>query len=150
MMLSLDQEQKNNVIANERGKPDMAEEKFSIINETKGKLPSLPFEQIKNKVLGYEYELDLVFVSEKKIHALNKTYRKVDSPTDILSFSIDKDHGEIFICEKMAKKMAGDFEREYNNFIAFLFIHSSVHLLGYDHGNKMETIEIKFRKFFKI
>lgn len=123
---------------------------FSIINETKGKLPSLPFEKIKNKILGKKYELDLVFVSNKKIHALNKTYRKVDSPTDILSFPIDKNSGEIFICEKIAKKKAPDFEREYNNFLAFLFIHGNVHLLGYDHGKKMEVIETKFRKFFKI
>jgi probable rRNA maturation factor len=126
------------------------EEKFSIINETKDKLPSLSFVQIKNKILGKKYELDLVFVNEKKIHALNKTYRKVDSSTDILSFPINKDAGEIFICQKIAKIKAKDFEREYNNFISFLFIHGCVHLLGYDHGNKMEKIEGKYRKVFKI
>ncbi len=126
------------------------EEKFRIINETKGKLPSLPFEQIKNKILGHKYDLSLIFVSEKKIHSLNKIYRKINSPTDILSFSVDKDSGEIFICQKIAKKMAPDFERKYNNFITFLFVHSCVHLLGHDHGDKMENLEIKFRKFFKI
>jgi probable rRNA maturation factor len=126
------------------------EKKFLIINETKGKLSSLPFDKIKNKILGKKYELNLIFVSDKKIQALNKTYRKVNSSTDILSFPIDKNSGEIFICEKIAKKKAKDFEREYNNFIAFLFIHGNVHLLGYDHGNKMEAEEFKFRKFFKI
>ncbi|MFA5651843.1 MAG: rRNA maturation RNase YbeY [Candidatus Paceibacterota bacterium] len=126
------------------------EDKFSIINETKGRLPSLPFVQIKNKILGEKYELDLIFVSEKKIHALNKTYRKIDKATDILSFPISKNSGEIFICEKIAKKKAKDFEREYLNFIAFLFIHGCVHLLRFDHGNKMEKIEIKYRKIFNI
>ena len=126
------------------------EEKFSIVNETKGKLPSLPFVEIKNKILGKKYELDLIFVNEKKIKALNKTYRKIDSPTDILSFPINHNSGEIFICEKIAIKKAVDFEREYNNFITFLFIHGCVHLLGYDHGNKMDEVENKFRKFFKI
>jgi probable rRNA maturation factor len=128
----------------------MVEEKFTIINETKGKLMSLPFDQIKNKILGKKYELDLVFISDKKIHSLNKVYRKVDSSTDILSFPIDKNSGEIFICEKIAKRKAKDFEREYNNFLVFLFIHGCVHLLGHDHGDKMEAIEINFRKFFKI
>ena len=123
---------------------------FIIINETKGKLPSLPFEKIKNKILGKKYELDLVFVSEKKIHALNKTYRKVNKPTDILSFPLSKNSGEIFICQKIAEKKASDFEREFENFIAFLFVHGNVHLLGYDHGNKMEAVEAKFRKIFKI
>ncbi len=123
---------------------------FLIVNETKGKLPSLPFVKIKNKILGKKYELNLIFVSDKKIHTLNKTYRKVDSPTDILSFPLDKNSGEIFICKKIANKKAKDFEREHNNFLSFLFIHGCVHLLGYDHGDKMETIETKFRKNFKI
>jgi probable rRNA maturation factor len=123
---------------------------FIIINECGGKLPSLPFEQMKNKILGKKYELNLVFVSEKKIQALNKGYRKFNKPTDILSFPINKNCGEIFICQKVSKEMAEDFDREYNNFIAFLFIHGCVHLLGYDHSNKMEAEEIKFRKFFKI
>ena len=126
------------------------EEKFSIINETKGKLPSLPFVQIKNKILGENYELDLIIVDEKKIYSLNKTYRNVNSSTDILSFPISENAGEIFICEKIAEKKAVDFERKYNNFIAFLFIHGCVHLLGHDHGDEMEKIETKYRKVFKI
>jgi probable rRNA maturation factor len=126
------------------------EEKFLIINETKGKLPSLPFVEIKNKILGKKYELELIFVNENKIQALNKTYRKIDSSTDILSFPIDKNSGEMFICEEIVKDKAKEFEREYYNFIVFLFIHGCVHLLGYSHGNKMETVENIFRKFFKI
>lgn len=128
----------------------MKEENFSIINETKGRLPSLPFEKIKNKILGKKYELDLIFVSDKKIHSLNKTYRKVDSSTDILSFPLNKFSGEIFICEKIAKKKAPTFERDFENFIEFLFVHGCVHLLGYDHGKKMELLESKFRKLLKI
>ena len=126
------------------------EEKFSLTNTTKGKLPSLPFVLYKNKILGKEYSLSLVFVGEKAIHALNKKYRKIDSSTDILSFPFDKNSGEIFICHKIAEKKAKDFERKYDNFIAFLFIHGCAHLLGYDHGNKMEKIEEKYRKIFKV
>ena len=126
------------------------ENKFSIINETKGKLPSLPFVDIKNKILGKKYELSLVFVGEKIIHKLNKTYRKVDRPTDILSFPLDNISGEIFICKKIATVKARDFERKLNNYLVFLFIHGCVHLLGYNHGDKMEKIEAKFRKIFKI
>ena len=128
----------------------MAEKKFSIINETKGKLLSLPFEKIKNKILTTKYELDVIFVNEAKIQALNKIYRKINKPTDILSFPISKNSGEIFICEKYSKKKAKEFEREYENFIAFLFIHGCVHLLGFDHGRKMETLETKYREIFSI
>lgn len=128
------------------------EENFLIFNETKGTLKNkdVPFALIKDKILGKKYQLDLVFTTERKIHSLNKTYRNVNKPTDILSFPIDKNSGEIFICEKIATKKSKDFQREYNNFISFLFVHGCVHLLGYDHGSKMEKIEIKFRKLFKI
>jgi probable rRNA maturation factor len=128
----------------------MGTEKFSIINTTKGKLPRLPFVLYKNKILGKKYELSLTFIGEKKIQSLNRIYRNKNTPTDILSFSIEKDLGEIFICLKVAKKRSVEFQREYKNFISFLFIHSAVHLLGYDHGEPMEKIEKKYRKHFKI
>jgi len=126
------------------------EEKFSLTNTTKGRLPRLPFVLYKNKILGKVYSLSIVFVGEKEIHVLNKKYRNVDSPTDILSFPLTKKSGEIFICQKIAQKKAKEFERTYSNFIPFLLIHGMVHLLGYDHGNTMEKIEEKYRKYFKV
>lgn len=128
----------------------MHNENFTIINETKGKLISLPFLQIKNKILKEKYFLELIFVDKEKIHSLNKFYRKNDFPTDILSFPLDEYSGQIFICEEIAKKKAINFCRKYDNFISFLFIHGCVHLLGYNHGKKMEVIEKRFRKIFKI
>ncbi len=125
-------------------------ENFTIINKTNGKLPRLPFADIKNHILDEDYSLSLVIIGEKEIHKLNKEYRKVDSPTDILSFEVDKKLGEIFICPKKAKEKSVSFERTYNNFLSFLFIHGCVHLLGLDHGTKMEKLEEKYRKHFKI
>jgi ssRNA-specific RNase YbeY (16S rRNA maturation enzyme) len=46
--------------------------------------------------------------------------------------------------------MMAEFGRTYDNFVSFLFVHGLVHLKGYDHGDKMEKMEIKFRKIFKI
>ena len=129
---------------------DTNQEKFSIINKTKGRLPSLSFVLMKEKVLGKDYDLSLVFIDEKEIHELNKTHRKVDSATDILSFPLDEKSGEIFICLSKTKEMAKEFDREYKNFLAFLFIHGLVHLLGFDHGDKMEKEEEKYRKIFNI
>ncbi len=126
------------------------QEIVSITNLTKGKLPSLPFDDFKNKILGEKYELSIVFVNKNKIQELNDMYRKLNEPTDILSFSLSKDSGEIFICEEIAKIKSKEFERKENNFLQFLFIHGMVHLLGYDHGAKMEKEEIKYRRFFSI
>jgi probable rRNA maturation factor len=126
------------------------QENFSLTNKTKGSLPRLPFVVFKNKVLGKKYDLSIVFVGEKTIQKLNKEYRKIHKPTDILSFSLSKNSGEIFICEKIAKKKAKEFEMTYTAFLPFLFIHGLVHLKGYDHGKKMELEESKYRKYFTI
>ncbi len=125
-------------------------ETVSILNTTKGKLPSLPFATFKNKILGNTYELSIVFVGEKFIQKLNKTYRKINKPTDILSFSLSKSAGEIFFCKKVADKKSKEFERKKNNFYQFLFVHGMVHLRGLDHGRNMEALEKKYRKIFKI
>jgi probable rRNA maturation factor len=108
------------------------------------------FDQIKKAVLGSKYDLSLVFISPKKIQNLNKIYRNINKPTDILSFPLSKTSGEMFICLSETKKMAKEFDRSYENFLAFLFIHGCVHLKGFDHGPKMEKVEEKFRKKFGI
>ena len=123
---------------------------LEIINKTKGRLPSLPFELMKKAVLGERYELSLVFTTASKMLELNKTYRNLNKPTDILSFPLSKNSGEIFICPSETKKMMSEFDRTYENFLAFLFIHGLVHLKGYDHSDKMEKVEIKFRRKFGI
>jgi probable rRNA maturation factor len=108
------------------------------------------FEKIKKTILGEKYDLSLVFVSAKKIKALNKQYRNINKPTDILSFPLSKDSGEILICKTETRKMTKEFDRDFDNFLAFLFIHGCVHLKGFDHGPKMEKVEEKFRKMFGI
>ncbi len=113
-------------------------------------LKNSQFDQIKKAVLGPKYELSFVFISAAKIKELNKTYRNISKPTDILSFPLSKTSGEIFICKSEAKKEMLKFNRPYENFILFLFIHGLVHLKGYDHGPKMERVEKKFQNMFKV
>ena len=108
------------------------------------------FELIKKTILGSKYELSLVFIAPKKIQSLNKIYRKINKPTDILSFPLSKTTGEIFICKSEAKKEMVKFGRTFENFLTYLFIHGLVHLKGHDHGPKMEKVEAKFRRKFGI
>ena len=127
-------------------------ETFSVLNKTKGNLPigRLPFQAMKDTVLGKKYDLSLVFVTPKESHKINLTYREKDKPTNILSFPLDKSAGEIIICPSYAKKEAATFERPYENYLAFLFIHGLIHLKGFDHGSKMENEEVKIRSKFGI
>jgi len=108
------------------------------------------FQKIKKTILGEKYDLSLVFVSAKKIQELNKIYRNINKPTDILSFPLSNTSGEILICKTETRKMMKEFGRKFDNFLTFLFIHGCVHLKGFDHGAKMEKVEEKFRKNFGI
>ena len=123
---------------------------ITISNTTKRKLTSLRFEHLKNAILGEKYELSVVFIGKTKMQGLNKKYRNIDKSTDILSFPISPDHGEIFISILDANKKAKDFDRSEENYLEFLFIHGLVHLIGFDHGKEMEEVEKKYRKKFSI
>lgn len=114
------------------------------------KIDGVFFHKIKNTVLGKDYELSLVFIGKKRMRALNKQHRQKDSNTDILSFSVDEDCGEIFINPEKTRTKAKEFERTFSNYLHFLFIHGLFHLKGLDHGDKMESEEARVRKIFGI
>ncbi len=128
----------------------MKGENFHITNTTKSKLPNFDFVAMKEAVLGKKYELSVIIVGKKEIQKLNNEYREINKPTDILSFPLSDSFGEIYINPEMTKLESKKFDRDYNNFFAFIFIHGLVHLKGFDHGSTMEGIEARFRKQFGI
>ena len=123
---------------------------FRIINETRGKTPRFSYEQIKDTVLGKHYDLTMIVTNQARMKRLNTIYRDKESATDILSFPISKNEGEIYICPSETRKEAKKFERTYENFFAYLFIHGCTHLKGHDHGAIMEGIEARIRRKFGI
>lgn len=98
-------------------------------------------------------EISVRFVDNEEIHALNKQYRDVDAPTDVLSFPlgrVDEDGnalydenpetgakvlGDIVISVEKAEEQAKEYEHSLQREMAFLTVHSMLHLLGYDHVN---------------
>ena len=97
--------------------------------------------EIKEEILGKQYELSFAFISKNKIKELNKKYRKKNEPTDILSFPLDKNCGEILICKEVAKLKSKNFGMKIADYLLFLVIHGSLHLKGLKHGAKMEAYE---------
>src|SRR3989344_881751 len=108
----------------------------------------LPFDKIKNGILGKKYELSIVLVGKDRIKNLNKIYRQKEVATDILSFPLSKENGEIFINHQVAKIKAKKFEFTYENYLLFLVIHGLFHLKGMKHGSLMEKQEKKYLKNF--
>jgi probable rRNA maturation factor len=133
-------------------KGKVTEVSVSILATTKSapKINGALFDLLKNRVLGKKFALNLIFVGKEKIRALNRTHRKIDKATDILSFNVDENVGEIFINPEKARQKAPLFERTYQNYLEFIFIHGLFHLKGFDHSSRMESEEGKVRKAFKI
>ena len=123
---------------------------ISIINKTKGRLPSLPFADMKNKILGKNYDLSISFVGSTDSQRINFLYRKKNYPTNVLSFSLSKNSGELVLCPKKVRLDAKNFEMDYENFTSFLLIHGMLHLKGFDHGSTMEKQEAKYKKLFNV
>ncbi len=125
---------------------------IEITNKTKGTFSKdeVLFSRIKDKVLGKKYDLSLVFIGPKESQKLNYKFREKDKPTNILSFSLSKTSGEIFITPSVAKKQAPLFDKTFDAFVVQLLIHGLFHLKGMEHGGKMERAETQIRKFFRI
>ena len=90
-----------------------------------------------------DYEISVTFVRSVTIHKINRDYRGIDRPTDVISFAVqdadtffeeeDTDLGDIFINIDYAARQAREYGHSYEREIAFLFTHGLLHCLGYDH-----------------
>lgn len=112
----------------------------------------------------YEAEVNIVITGNEEIHYINKEFRNIDRPTDVLSFPAveyetpaDFDNleeymeyfnpetgelllGDIMISVEQAKKQAEEYNHSLEREIAFLTAHSMLHLCGYDHMEDEERL----------
>lgn len=144
---------------------------FQIDYETQKKL-NLPFEEIVNTVIlacldyetcPYEVEVNVIFTDNEGIHQINREYRQIDSPTDVLSFPLvdyerpaDFTHveersedyfnpetgelmlGDIILSVDKIVEQAKAYGHSEKRELAFLVAHSMLHLMGYDHMEEQE------------
>ena len=108
-----------------------------------------------------ESEVSVTYVDTGTIHTLNRDYRGVDRPTDVLSFECDgaivEDGseicvlGDIVICPGVCKNQCTDFGNTFEEELRLLTCHGVLHLLGYDHIDdaEAEIMEAKEREILK-
>ncbi|MDO8686851.1 MAG: rRNA maturation RNase YbeY [Candidatus Berkelbacteria bacterium] len=107
------------------------------------------FSVLKNDILGKQYSLSIAYVSEEKSREINKKYRKKDKATNVLSFALRKNEGEIVLCRAVIKREAKIFSKNFSQFLSFLVIHGMLHLKGMKHSSTMERLEEKYdQKYF--
>lgn len=131
-------------------------ENLEIYNETKNisdsdmSFLSLKFLQIKNKILGPNFELAISILDSKNSLKINKKQRKQNYIPNTLSFKYSPFSGEIVLTPDIIQKDTYDFTGEQTllNKMIYLFIHSCLHLKNLDHGLKMEKLEEKYCNLF--
>lgn len=112
--------------------------------------PNLPYEKMKETILGKGYDLSLIFIGEKKAKSLNMIHRGATYVPNVLSFPLTKEAGEIYITPAIAKREAVKFSMSPKGYIGYLFIHGLLHLKGHLHGVTMERAEKKYKTQFRL
>lgn len=105
-------------------------------------------------------EVDITIVDDEEIHQLNRDYRNVDRPTDVLSFALDEDDedepellegqlhllGDIIISAETATRQAEEFGHGLEREIVYLAVHGLLHLLGYDHMVEEDKVVMRAKE----
>lgn len=98
--------------------------------------------------------VSLTLTDDAHIHEVNRTYRGVDRATDVISFALQEsdepqvtggieDLGEILISVERARAQAEAYGHSFERELAFLTVHGMLHLLGYDHMEEDERLEME-------
>ena len=117
--------------------------------------------ELVGKLYGAENtELSITLTDDEHIHELNKKFRGVDRPTDVLSFAFRESDepeilnqqteilGDIIISLERAKMQAKEYGHTYLREVIFLTVHGILHLLGYDHMEETDRIEMEREQDF--
>lgn len=116
------------------------------ITKTARTYPRLPYQELKNDILGDTYALSLVFIGSDRARTLNQETRGKEYVPNVLSFPLTNTAGEIYITPTQAKLEAPKFGLTTDGYIAYLYIHGLLHLKGHDHGDEMDTHEATYMK----
>ena len=99
-----------------------------------------------------EYAISIILVKKRKIHEINRDYRGIDRPTDVITFAAmegelfamedEIELGDIFINVDAVVAQAEEYGHSQKREIGFLFVHGLLHCFGYDHMTEEEEKEM--------
>ena len=126
--------------------------KINLINEYDQCIK--PYKKTIHKAMKVAYKvlalrkkriINVILVSNEKIHELNKMYRHIDSSTDVISFENQdslEELGDVFISIDKTIAQANDYGHSFERELAFLSVHGFLHCNGFDHLTKEEETEM--------
>ena len=83
--------------------------------------------------------VSIAFVSAEEMKKANKQYRGKNRVTDVLSFLLEEDQGEILLSYQQARAQAAQMHHSVRDEITFLIVHGILHLFGYDHEKEQDA-----------
>ena len=136
---------------------------MTITSEMEKLLYQVVNEVIAEEKLDMDPEISLLLVDDASIQELNRTYRGIDQPTDVLSFAMEDEMagdevpeffvlednnilGDIVISLETAQRQAEEYGHSLEREIGFLTVHGMLHLLGYDHCAESDTREMRSKE----
>jgi probable rRNA maturation factor len=111
-----------------------------IINNSSGvRIDRSMIRRLAGRISRKRWKVSISFVKKGAMKKLNNKYRKMNRPTDVLSFTMKEGRllGDVVICPAIAKTNAARYGGTFKSEIARLVTHGILHLLGYGHGRKM-------------
>lgn len=119
---------------------------------------TLTMADLPDELQGRAIEICVVLTDDGEIHALNRDYRGMDKPTNVLSFAnLDSDSateelaqadlpfalGDIIIAWETMQREALEQNKEFLAHLRHMMVHGTLHLLGYDHMDEEEAAEME-------
>lgn len=122
--------------------------------ENAAEVRSLVRKAVNTALKGFAFDAGYIvsvsFVDKEEIRKLNANFRNVDAVTDVLSFPMEEKDpkglellGDIVICVKKASEQAEELGHSTQREIAYLSVHSALHLMGYDHMEEADRLEMR-------
>lgn len=133
-------------------------ETIEINNPFEDQIPNELIEKVAEGAIVYlkdkevikdnrDFELSIALVEKEKIAKLNQEYRDKSESTDVLSFCYDnnneKINGEIILCLEEIEENAKHDKIEVKAELAKNIVHGILHIVGFDHGKKMFSLQDK-------
>lgn len=108
---------------------------------------------LKEEQLDEQVEVSVSFVDDDEMKRLNGIFRGVDKTTDVLSFPMEDEFcveermlGDIVINTKKTMEQAEEFGHSNERELCYLTVHSMLHLLGYDHMEEKDKMQMRARE----
>jgi probable rRNA maturation factor len=129
--------------------------RLNIFKQTGGRVPLKRLERmfeklsIEEKKPGWRGTVNLIFINDKEIQALNRQFRRINKPTDVLAFNIDHPNddesvfGEVYVSIPTATRQAKQAGSALAEELVRLSCHGLLHLFGYDHVKVRDAAQMQ-------